>query len=110
MSKHTTVGEMKELASVDDLSPGSTKLVDDGLLLVRDLSGEFHLIADRCPHVGWSLSGGSLHDDAVIECPLHHGLWCLRDGEPVRYPARVPMTVYPVTVRDGRVYRPPAAE
>lgn len=104
------MGHMQELTYVDDIAPGSTRPFDDGLLLVRDLAGDFHLIEDRCPHVGWSLATGTLHEDAVIECPLHHGLWCLRTGDPQRYPARVPMTVHPVTVRDGRVYRLPAAE
>lgn len=110
MSKHTTVASMKELAHLDQIAPGSTLLLDDGLLLVRDLAGEVHLTNNRCPHVGWSLAKGTLHEDAVIECPLHKGLWNLRSGDPVRYPARVPMTVYPVEVRDGRVYRLPDAE
>ncbi len=94
---------MKDIASVHDVAPGGTLLLDDGLLLVRDLAGDFHVIEDRCPHVGWSLSTGTLHEDAVIECPLHHGLWCLRSGAPVRYPARVPMVVHGVEVREGRV-------
>ena len=110
MSKHITVAGMKELAHLDQINPGSTLPLDDGLLLVRDLDGEVHLIEDRCPHVGWSLARGTLHAESVIECPLHQGLWSLRSGDPVRYPARVPMTVYPVEVRDGRVYRLPDAE
>ena len=103
---------MKDLASVHDIAPGATLPLDDGLLLVRDLAGGFHVIEDRCPHVGWSLKTATLHADAVIECPLHHGLWCLRSGDPVKYPARVPMTVHQVEVRDERVLLlpPPAAE
>lgn len=104
---------MKDIASVHDVAPGGTLLLDDGFLLVRDLAGDFHVTEDRCPHVGWSLKTGTLHDDAVLECPLHHGLWCLKSGDPVKYPARVPMTIHPVEVRGERVYllpRPPAAE
>lgn len=103
---------MKDIASVHDVAPGATLLLDDGLLLIRDLDGDFHVTEDRCPHVGWSLRTGTVHPDAVLECPLHHGLWCLRSGEPLRYPARRPARMYPVEVRDGRVYllpRPPAA-
>lgn len=102
-------------AAVDDLSPGSLRLLppeDTGLAvpvtLVRDLDGEFHAIGDSCPHVGASLARGVVHGDAVIECPLHHGLWCLRTGEAVRYPARTPAEIYRLEVREGAVWLRPS--
>ncbi len=95
---------MKDIASIHDVAPGGTLLLDDGLLLIRDLDGDFHVTEDRCPHVGWSLRTGTLHEDAVIECPLHHGLWNLRSGDPVRYPARVPMKIHRVEVRGETVW------
>lgn len=97
------------VAAVEDLSPGSTLLLTDfqpPVTLVRDLAGDFHAIDDACPHVGASLVRGVIHEDAVIECPLHHGLWCLRTGEAKKYPARVPATIHHVEVRDGGVWLP----
>lgn len=99
---------MSEAAcAVDDLAPGETLVVTLGgraVTLVRDLEGAFHALDDACPHVGWPLHKGSVHPEAVIECSLHHGLWCLRTGEPRRYPARTPATVHTVEVRDGQVW------
>lgn len=99
------------LAAVDDLSPGTILVLppeDTGLhgpvTLVRDLDGEFHALEDSCPHVGASFGRGVVHEDAVIECPLHHGLWCLRTGGAVRYPARTPAKIHRVEVREGSVW------
>lgn len=99
------------IAAVEELSPGSIRVfppeetgLDEAVTLVRDLDGRFHALEDSCPHVGASFSRGVVHPDAVIECPLHHGLWCLRTGDAVRYPARTPAKILPLEVREGGVW------
>ena len=40
----------------------------------------------------------------VIECPKHNGRFNYKTGEARRAPVHVNLAIYPVQVRDGRVF------
>lgn len=111
MSRHV-------VAAVDEIPPGSRKLVDiDGReVVVFNVQGEFFALLDRCPHQGGSLSKGRLtglveasapgayrlsRPGEIIRCPWHGWEFDLRTGRSWCEPGRVRARSYPVAVEPG---------
>jgi phenylpropionate dioxygenase-like ring-hydroxylating dioxygenase large terminal subunit len=72
-----------------ELAPGqllTRRLLDEPVLLFRDVQGQSHALADRCPHRFAPLSMGRLRDEgASIEC-AYHGLRFDASGRCVHNP------------------------
>ena len=43
--------------------------------------GEFYAVEDSCPHLGVSLSTGSLSADGLLRCPKHGYQFNIRSGD-----------------------------
>ncbi|MCE2511065.1 MAG: fatty acid desaturase [Acidimicrobiia bacterium] len=110
---------MIDLGPAEGLAPGSARRVDRGdatYALYRldpedldpedsgegDPSSEFVLSDGLCTHGQAHLAEGAVLD-CMVECPKHNGCFDLRTGEALRYPATEPITLYDVTLRNGRV-------
>jgi len=93
-----------DLCATSDVAPGTAlKIeVENLALAVFNLDGEFFVTDDLCTHGPGSLSEGYIEGD-VVECNFHNGQFNIRTGEVVSPPCTVPIKIYPVTVRDGRV-------
>jgi 3-phenylpropionate/trans-cinnamate dioxygenase ferredoxin component len=93
-----------DLCAVDEVPPGTMKLceVEDDLVLVTNLDGEFHAAQGICSHEYFELDRGVLTGDSIL-CTLHLSRFSLLDGEVIDPPAELPLVVYPVVVEDGRV-------
>jgi nitrite reductase/ring-hydroxylating ferredoxin subunit len=70
--------------------------------------GSFHAIDNRCPHMGFPLSDGSV-EDGVLTCPWHHARFELSCGDTFD-PFADDVTTFPVEVREGEVYVDPHPE
>ena len=95
-----------DVCSVDELPPGTMKLVHSGLLDVGvyNCDGELCAIEDRCSHDDGPLCEGDWEpDECVVVCPRHGSRFDIASGRPLTLPAIVPVDTFPVTVRDGRV-------
>jgi nitrite reductase/ring-hydroxylating ferredoxin subunit len=99
-----SAGRRIELCSTGDVAPGAALKVeiDDLILAVFNLAGEFYVTDDTCTHGPGSLSEGYIEDD-VIECNFHNGQFNIRTGEVVSPPCMVPVKTYAVTLVDGKV-------
>jgi len=64
--------------------------------------GAFHATDNRCPHMGFPLTDGSV-EDGVLTCPWHHARFELSCGDTFD-PFADDVQTYPVEVRDGDVY------
>ena len=69
-------------------------------LLLCNVDGAYHAIADECSHMKTPLAGGRL-DGCLLECPLHGGKIDVRDGSPAAKPIRRPVASHPVRAADG---------
>ena len=94
------------VAALDDLDPGSVRLVEVAgvrVCLARTEDGDVHAVDDTCTHEDEPLSEGWVEDDC-IECPAHNSVFDLRTGESRMPPAMEPVAVYAVDVVDGDVF------
>lgn len=96
------------VAVLADVPPGHVTTADaDGhrVALVND-GGVIHAFDNDCSHAGGPLGEGRAAG-CLVACPWHGAVFDARTGEPVRGPARKPVTTYPVTIADGTVYVAP---
>ena len=70
--------------------------------------GEFRAVDNRCPHMGFPLSEGSV-DDGMLTCHWHHARFELSCGDTFD-PWADDVQTFPVEVRDGTVYVDPNPE
>jgi 3-phenylpropionate/trans-cinnamate dioxygenase ferredoxin component len=94
------------VAPVDELPPGSVKIVRAGQIAVGvyNLAGEYYAIEDRCSHDDGPLAEGDFDpEDAVVVCPRHGSRFDIRTGRPLTLPAFEPVETFPVVVEDGWV-------
>src|SRR5438876_7626478 len=64
--------------------------------------GQVHAVDNRCPHMGFPLSKGSVHD-GILTCYWHYARFDLETGGTFDLWADDVRT-FPVEVRDGEIY------
>ena len=95
-----------DVAPVEELRPGSVKIVIAGSITVGvyNLNGEYFALEDRCSHDDGPLCEGDFDaDEGVAICPRHGANIDIRTGRPRTLPAVEPVATYPVRVEDGIV-------
>ncbi len=98
-------GSWFEVMALDDL--------EEELPEGREVAGvylAFYRIGDRayatagyCSHAKAKLCDGYVEDDEV-ECPLHQARFHIPTGKVLCAPANQDIAVYPVEIREGRVF------
>lgn len=99
-----TVSDWVDVASPEELPPGSHRVVDvDGSqVAVFNLDGAYYAIEDVCTHDGGQLTGGSVEGDEIV-CPRHGARFSIRTGDVLAPPAYEGIHTFPVRVHAGRV-------
>ena len=95
-----------DVCPVDELPPGSVKIVRAGQLAlgVYNVDGEYYAIEDRCSHDDGPLCEGDWDEESCwVVCPRHGSQFDLATGVPRSLPATEPVPTYPVRVADGKV-------
>ena len=98
--------ETLAVCAVQDLAPGTTRLVEweDLEILLANCAGTIHAIENRCSHDDGPLNEGTLDETAcTVECPRHGSIFDLRSGRPLCLPAFEPVDTFPVRVEDGEI-------
>ena len=72
----------------------------EDLLLYRN-GAQVTCMPNYCPHRGWSFGGGLVRS-GILTCPFHGYEFRLDTGECLTSPS-LPLDLYPVRIRDGRV-------
>jgi len=97
-------GEYVRAAAVEELEEEGRLLVNEGgqaIALFRD-DGEVRAVDNRCPHMGFPLTEGTV-EDGVLTCHWHHARFELSCGDTFD-PWADDVPTYPVEVRDGEVW------
>jgi 3-phenylpropionate/trans-cinnamate dioxygenase ferredoxin component len=95
-----------DVAPVDELPPGSVKIVRAGQVAVGvyNLDGEYCAIEDRCSHDDGPLAEGEFDpEERVVICPRHGSKFDICSGRPLSLPAYEPVETFPVVVEEGWV-------
>src|SRR4051812_33100781 len=93
------------VANTTDLSdPGQMLLeVEDRIVVLLRVGGEFFCIDDVCTHDGGPLSEGRL-DDHTIACPRHGAKFDIRTGKALTMPATVDTAAHEVKVEGDDIF------
>ncbi|WP_232701117.1 Rieske (2Fe-2S) protein [Halobacterium wangiae] len=103
-------------AEPDDMRPVASRaeLDEEGRLVVTEdgqaialfyHEGEVYAVDNRCPHMGFPLTRGTL-DDGVLTCHWHHARFELEAGDTFD-PWADDVQTFPVEIRDDEVYLDP---
>jgi len=105
-----------------DFAPGRMTLVTAGgveIGITRLVDGQWRAVRNHCPHKGAPICKGLVggtwppsapgeltydRDGEVLVCPWHGFEYDLRTGEEMFQKSPTRLRLYPVTVRDGRVF------
>ncbi|MEX2645227.1 MAG: non-heme iron oxygenase ferredoxin subunit [Gaiellaceae bacterium] len=96
-----------EVCPVDELPPGSMKIVpaETTLVGVYNCGGEYFALEDRCSHDDGPLVEGEWEPDTcTVICPRHGSNFDLRTGRPLSLPAYEPVATYGVVAEDGLIF------
>ncbi|MEF8851837.1 MAG: Rieske (2Fe-2S) protein [Haloarculaceae archaeon] len=110
MATDATDTDLTEVADVDDLREEGRAVTMAGgrPVALFHHEGEVYAVDNRCPHMGFPLSKGSV-EDGLLTCDWHHARFELAQGDTLDIWADDVQT-FPTDVRDGTVYVDPDPE
>lgn len=93
------------VAKVSDVSDPGRRLVevDDRLVVLFHVGGDFFAIDDVCTHDGGPLGEGEL-EGYEVACPRHGARFDIRDGRALAMPATRPTAAHRVKVEGEDVF------
>lgn len=96
--------EFIPVADADEVGSGERLIlqIDQILIAVFNIAGEYFAIADVCSHDDGPVAEGDL-EDKEIECPRHGARFDLETGEALSLPAVVDIPAYPVRIEAGEI-------
>lgn len=99
------MSDFVRVAKTSDLADPGQMLaeVDDRIVVLMKVGGEFFCLDDVCTHDGGPLSEGSL-DDHTIACPRHGAKFDIRTGSALTMPATEDTVAHEVQVRGDEVW------
>ena len=99
-----SAAKMLDAGTLEEIRHKGRVLVSGGPvpIVVFHSDGNLHAVDNRCPHMGFPLHRGTV-EDGILTCHWHHARFDLKSGCTFDLFAD-DATVYPVEVRDGRVY------
>lgn len=92
------------VGSVEELKPGERLFIeiDDLMIVVFNINGDFYATADLCSHDDGPLGKGDL-TGFEISCPRHGARFDVRSGKALSLPAIVDIPAYPTRVINGQI-------
>jgi len=102
-----TTEDYERVTDLDELAESGREVVSVGghTVALFHHGGEVYAVDNRCPHMGFPLSKGSV-EDGLLTCHWHHARFELGCGDTFDVWADDVQT-FPVDVRDGDVYVDP---
>ena len=98
------MSDWTRVASVAEFKVDEVRVVDvdNVMVAVYNLDGEFIAIEDVCPHDGSEIASGCVKN-GILECPHHGATFDLRSGDVLTPPAYDPLEIMQLRVENGFV-------
>lgn len=99
------MSEFEFVAKTTDIAENEMKLVevDEQLVLIVHVDGEYYCIDDVCTHDGGTLCDGTVTGHEVA-CPRHGAKFDVRTGEATKMPATQPTGCHEVKVEGDQIF------
>jgi 3-phenylpropionate/trans-cinnamate dioxygenase ferredoxin component len=100
------MSEFINVATVDEIPPGDSKLVEIGFtgIALFNLDGEIYAIEDMCTHDGGPLVEGTVVNGCEVKCPRHGARFDIRTGAALSFPAFEPTRTFAVRIEGNQVW------
>lgn len=94
-----------KVATVGEIPEGGSIVVNVGGIAVSvwKIAGNFHAIANTCPHAEGPLNEGFIDEELVVTCPWHGWKFCVTDGKSPLIPS-MSVPAYKVQVQGNDVF------
>ena len=98
------MADWTDVAPTGEIAPGDYRVVDidDALIAVFNVDGEFYAIEDVCTHDYETLTGGPVRG-CEVTCPRHGARFNIKTGEALCAPAYEPVATFRVRVEADMV-------
>ena len=99
------MSEFEFVAKTTDIAENEMKLVevDEQLVLIVHVDGEYYCIDDVCTHDGGTLCDGTVAGHEVA-CPRHGAKFDVRTGEATKMPATQPTGCHEVKIEGEQIF------
>ena len=99
-----TVGDYKRAARLTDVQAAGCHVVqlEGHTIALFARYGQIHAVDNRCPHMGFPLNRGTVHD-GILTCHWHHARFDLASGGTFD-PWADDVRAFPVEIRGGEVW------
>ncbi len=106
------MSEFINVATVDEIPPGDSKLVEIGFtgIALFNLDGEIYAIEDMCTHDGGPLVEGTVVNGCEVKCPRHGARFDICTGAALSFPAFEPTRTFAVRIEGNQVWVESPAE
>jgi 3-phenylpropionate/trans-cinnamate dioxygenase ferredoxin subunit len=98
------MSDFVKVAKVGEIPDPGKQLVevDERLVVLFHVGGEYYCLDDVCTHDGGPLGEGTL-DDHSIACPRHGAKFDIRSGAPLTMPATEATSAHEVKIQDDDI-------
>jgi cytochrome b6-f complex iron-sulfur subunit len=108
--KTGSFGGTVSAGNVSDFKVGQVTKVTEGKFFISRVPEGFLALWQKCPHLGCTVpwrpddrSEDSVEATGRFNCPCHGSIYD-RYGQIITGPAPRPMDMFPITIRDGRIF------
>lgn len=97
--------EFVKVGSTKDLPSGKMMGTESGnkQILIANVDGKYYAVGNVCTHMGCKLSGGTLKDGEIVECPCHGSNFDLKTGNAIKGPAKTPEPIFEVKLEKDQI-------
>ncbi len=98
------MSDWTRVASVAEFKRDEVRVVDvdNVMVAIYNLDGEYIAIEDLCPHDGSEIASGCVKN-GILKCPRHGATFDLRSGDVLTPPAYDPLEMMQTRVENGFV-------
>lgn len=99
------MSDFQKVASVSDIDDGEMKsfIVENEVVVVCNVDGNYYAFKDECSHQTLPLSDGDILGD-VVTCCYHGAEFNVKTGEALCLPATDPIETFEVKVESDEIF------